>query len=35
MVWFDAQPLDPAGDYLIKHTSQIVPAQIESVQHIA
>ncbi|MEQ1949514.1 MAG: sulfate adenylyltransferase subunit CysN [Bryobacteraceae bacterium] len=31
IVWFDGKPLDPAGHYLIKHTSQIVPARIETV----
>jgi len=31
VVWFDAKPLDPAGHYLIKHTSQIVPARVETV----
>lgn len=31
VVWFDGKPLDPAGHYLIKHTSQIVPARIETV----
>ena len=33
MVWFDAKPLDPAGHYLVKHTSQIVPARVESVEY--
>ena len=32
MVWFDAKPLDLAGHYLIKHTSQLVPARIEEVE---
>jgi sulfate adenylyltransferase subunit 1 (EFTu-like GTPase family) len=31
MVWFNDKPLDPAGHYLIKHTSQIVPARVEQV----
>jgi sulfate adenylyltransferase subunit 1 (EFTu-like GTPase family) len=33
MVWFDNQPLDPAGHYLIKHTTQIVPARVEAVEY--
>ena len=33
MVWFDHQPLDPAGHYLIKHTSQIAPARVEAVEY--
>ena len=33
MVWFDGRPLDPARDYLVKHTSQIVPARVEKVKH--
>ena len=33
MVWFDAKPLDLAGHYLIKHTSQIVPARVEEVEY--
>ena len=33
MVWFDSKPLDPAGHYLIKHTSQMVPARVESVEY--
>jgi len=33
IVWFDAKPLDPAGHYLLKHTTQIVPARIEELAH--
>jgi len=33
MVWFDLRPLDPSRDYLIKHTTQTVPAKVESVKH--
>lgn len=33
VVWFDAKPLDPAGQYLIKHASQIVPARVESIDY--
>jgi sulfate adenylyltransferase large subunit len=33
VVWFDSKPLDPAGHYLIKHTSQMVPARVESVEY--
>ncbi len=34
MVWFDGHALDPAHDYLIKHTTQVVPARIEKVKHL-
>jgi len=33
VVWFNSIPLDPARHYLIKHTSQIVPARIEAVDY--
>jgi sulfate adenylyltransferase large subunit len=33
LVWFDGKPLDPSGHYLVKHTSQIVPARVESVEY--
>jgi sulfate adenylyltransferase large subunit len=33
MVWFDQRPLDLARDYLVKHTSQTVPARIEAVEY--
>jgi sulfate adenylyltransferase large subunit len=33
MVWFDGRPLDTTRDYLVKHTSQVVPARVESVKH--
>jgi len=33
MVWFDAKPLDPSGHYLVKHTAQMVPARVESVEY--
>jgi sulfate adenylyltransferase subunit 1 (EFTu-like GTPase family) len=33
MVWFDGRPLNPMHDYLIKHTSHIVPARVEEVKH--
>ena len=33
VVWFDAQPLDPTRHYLVKHTSQIVPARVESIDY--
>jgi sulfate adenylyltransferase large subunit len=33
LVWFDGRPLDPAREYLVKHTSQIVPARVEKVKH--
>jgi sulfate adenylyltransferase large subunit len=34
IVWFDAHPLDTTHDYLIKHTSHVVPARIEKVKHL-
>ena len=34
VVWFDGHALDPAHDYLIKHTSQTIPAKIEKVKHL-
>jgi len=33
VVWFDGKPLDLAGDYLVKHTSQIVPVRLEAVEY--
>ena len=33
IVWFDGKPLDLAGDYLVKHTSQIVPVRVEAVEY--
>jgi len=33
MVWFDGVPLDPARNYLVKHTAQTVPARVEAVKH--
>jgi hypothetical protein len=33
LVWMDAQPLDPARRYLLKHTSQTVPVQSVRVRH--
>ena len=33
MVWFDSRPLDTARHYLVKHTSHVVPAHVESVQN--
>ena len=32
MVWFDARALDPARDYLLKHTTQTVAAYVEKIQ---
>ena len=34
IVWFDAHPLDTTHDYLVKHTSHVVPARIEKVKHL-
>jgi len=33
LVWMDAQPLDPANSYLLKHTSQTVKARIKTIRH--
>ncbi len=33
MVWFDGRPLDPARQYLVKHSSHVVPAHVEAVRH--
>jgi sulfate adenylyltransferase large subunit len=33
LVWMDAQPLDPATTYLLKHTSQTVKAQVKKINH--
>jgi sulfate adenylyltransferase subunit 1 len=33
LVWMDAQPLDPAGSYLLKHTSQTVKARVKTIRH--
>jgi sulfate adenylyltransferase large subunit len=33
MVWFDSRPLDTTRDYFVKHTTQLVPARVESVRH--
>ncbi len=33
LVWMDAQPLDPAKSYLLKHTSQTVKARVKTIQH--
>ncbi len=32
-VWMQEQPLDPAKPYLLKHTSQTVPARVVSIVH--
>lgn len=33
LVWMDAQPLDPAATYLLKHTSQTVKARVRTIRH--
>ena len=33
LVWMDRRPLDPARTYLLKHTSQTVPAAIRAINH--
>ncbi len=32
LVWFNARALDPARDYLLKHTTQTVAAYVEKIQ---
>jgi sulfate adenylyltransferase subunit 1 len=32
-VWLNEEPLDPARSYLLKHTSQTVPARVRSIEH--
>jgi sulfate adenylyltransferase large subunit len=34
IVWFDSHPLDTTHDYLVKHTSQTVPARVEKVKSL-
>ena len=34
IVRFDGHPLDTTHDYLVKHTSQTVPARVEKVKHL-
>jgi sulfate adenylyltransferase large subunit len=33
LVWMDAEPLDPAATYLLKHTSQTVKARVKTIRH--
>jgi sulfate adenylyltransferase large subunit len=33
VVWLSEQPLDPERPYLLKHTTQLIPAEIKAVQH--
>jgi len=33
VVWMSEQPLDPERPYLLKHTTQLIPAQIKEVRH--
>jgi len=33
VVWLNEQPLDPARQYLLKHTAQTMPAEIKAVRH--
>jgi sulfate adenylyltransferase large subunit len=33
VVWFNEQPLDPQRRYLLKHTTQLVPAEIGTIRH--
>ena len=32
-VWLSEEPLDPARAYLLKHTTQTLPAEVKAVQH--
>ena len=33
VVWMSGQPLDPSRRYLIKHSTQLVPAEVEAIRH--
>ncbi|HEX5229531.1 MAG TPA: sulfate adenylyltransferase subunit CysN [Bryobacteraceae bacterium] len=33
VVWLNEQPLDPSRSYLLKHTVQMLPAEIKEVRH--
>ena len=33
LVWMNAEPLDPAKTYLLKHTSQTVKAKVTTIRH--
>ena len=33
VVWLSEQPLDPERPYLLKHTTQLIPAEIKAVRH--
>jgi sulfate adenylyltransferase large subunit len=33
LVWMNAEPLDPAKTYLLKHTSQTVKAKVNTIRH--
>jgi sulfate adenylyltransferase large subunit len=33
LVWMNAEPLDPAKTYLLKHTSQTVKARVTTIRH--
>ncbi len=33
VVWMNEAPLDPAKTYLLKHTSQTIPAEVKQVRH--
>jgi sulfate adenylyltransferase large subunit len=33
VVWMNERPLDPATTYLLKHTTQTMPAEIKAVRH--
>jgi selenocysteine-specific translation elongation factor len=34
LVWMHERPLDPERSYLLKHTTRIVRAQLETIQHV-
>ena len=33
VVWMNDRPLDPSTTYLLKHTSQTIPAEVKAVRH--
>ncbi len=32
-MWLSEQPLDPSRPYLLKHTTQTMPAEMKAIQH--
>jgi sulfate adenylyltransferase subunit 1 len=33
VVWLNEQPLDPSQPYILKHTTQTIPAEVKAVKH--